>query len=123
MFSPHLAAEMVLIGGLLWGVTNRMDVFTIDEGKVSWMLQGQDAPYMFCWSGSASIGDIIYLAGGWAYLWTDGSWSYTKASMYNLATNTWTILNDLNTPRRYTPAMFIMRNRLYAAGGDPGLAR
>ncbi len=56
-------------------------------------------------------------------MWIDGSWSYTKASMYNLATNQWTILNDLNTPRRYTHAMFIMGKRLYAAVGDPGLAR
>ncbi len=114
---------MVVIGGITAYVTSRLDVYSVENGVVSWSHQGQNSPYGFAWPGATSRGDNIWIAGGWAYIWSEGEWSFQKVSRYTVSTNRWDTLPDLITERQYTPSMFILGNTLYATGGSGGDSR
>ncbi len=93
-----------------------MDIYALQNGEVRWASNGSTPPSGISWAGVATQGADIYIIGGRNDTWTtaDGG---GPAMKYNFRNQSWTTMPNLKGRRDNGPSVFILGNKIYAAGG------
>ncbi len=117
-------AFLVIIGGQTFEAPSELDtvqIYSVKDGHVTWIREGNHAPY--CWynGGAAASGGNIYIAGGWILDQAnnqDEESLTTRAAKYNVRDDSWVFLPNKTIPAGSGPAMYVIKNQLYAADGE-----
>ncbi len=115
---------LVIIGGRTYNRTwiyyDTVQIYTVNDGHVTWNKYGTPAPYHWYWSGIASSGGNICIAGGWARD-SDGQLVELynrRAANYNVRDDRWGILPNKTIYAKWGPVVYVINNHLYVADGD-----
>ncbi len=121
---PTKHASLLIIGGYTYNGTptyyDTVQIYTVDEGHVTWNKYGTPAPYSWYAAGTAASGGIIYIVGGEAW-YSDGQWVELwnrRAEKYNVRYDKWEMLPNKTIGACCGPALYVINNHLYAADGD-----
>ena len=121
---PSESALLVIIGGfdgpiIYEGSGSPIDnvhIYTVHAGHVTWKREGRPAPYPWYRGGTAASGGNIYIMGG-AVSGLEFPRNGRQAAKYNVRDDTWDLLPEKNLSALLGPAVYVMKNKLYAADG------
>ena len=97
--SPPEPASLVIIGGLPYNgtfdfSTDKVHIYTVHEGYVTWKKEGSSAPYPWVSGGTAVSGSNVYIVGGG--LGVDNKMP-RQAARYNILTDNWELLPNISS--------------------------
>ncbi len=109
---------LVIIGGRnTASFYDTVQIYTVDDGHVTWNKYGTPAPFKWFRGGTATTAGNIYIAGGSAWD-SNGTLGFRRVAKYNVKGDIWEVLPNKIVDTQQGPAIYVINNQLYAADGD-----
>ena len=116
--------SLLIIGGYTYNGTfgnkDTVQIYSVNDGHVSWKGQGRPAPYPWYQGGTGVSGSNIYIAGGFSPDANDleGTSKFLRAAKYDALHNSWTLLPRRSIMAVFGPAVYVINEKLFVADGD-----
>ena len=123
MIITYFSATLVLIGSEMFGgnLVNNVKHYTLNAGKITLSRTGRVTNFNWGLAGTFVVDRYLYVAGGAKLMAGSTRAVNNAASKYDVKTDTWTSLPNMNFQHPAGPALFVFNNRLYVVGGNPSI--